>query len=42
MVIFEILSPSSQQLCIDNLYAFNHELSKARLPSSEAEIHVEN
>lgn len=42
MVVFEILSPSSQQLCIDNLYAFNYELHKARLPSSEAEINVEN
>lgn len=38
MVVFEILSPSSQQLCIDSLYAFNYELHMARLPSSEAEI----
>ena len=42
MVVFETLSPSSQQLCIDNLCALHYELSKARLPSSEAELSVGN
>lgn len=32
MVFFEILSPPSQQLCIDNPYAFSFEPSEARLP----------
>lgn len=32
MVFFEILSPSSQQLCIDNPYAFSFEPNEARLP----------
>lgn len=35
MVFFEILSPSSQQLCIDNPYAFSFEPNEARLPQKQ-------